>query len=117
MTTPPDSIAHPSDGRRPWIPARLPGVGLTAALAIAAIALGKVGWFLVHGISALTLAIVLGMLAGNTFYPRIAASSASGVTFSKQYLLRLGIILYRLRLTFQDIGRIGVAPAVAVRFD
>ena len=84
-------------------------MGLAAALAIAAIALGKVGWFLAHGFSVLTLAIVLGMVAGNTFYAHIAASSASGVTFSKQYLLRLGIILYGLRLTFQDIGRIGVA--------
>lgn len=88
---------------------RLPGLGLAVAIAVAAFVLGKVGWFLANGISVLTLSIVLGMIVGNTLYPRIAASSAAGVTFSKQYLLRAGIILYGFRLTFQDIGRIGVA--------
>ena len=58
------------------------------------------------------MAIVLGMLVGNTAYPRIAAASALGVTFSKQNLLRLGIILYGLRLTFQDIGHVGLAGVV-----
>ena len=87
---------------------RLPGILLVGALAAIAIALGRIGWFQSTGISALTLAIVLGMLVGNTLYPRIAPLGASGVTFSKQTLLRLGIILYGLRLTFQDIGRVGI---------
>ncbi len=87
---------------------RLPGILLVGALAAIAMALGRIGWFLSTGISPLTLAIVLGMLVGNTLYPHIARHSASGVTFSKQTLLRLGIILYGLRLTFQDVGRVGV---------
>ena len=87
---------------------RLPGILLVGALAAIAIALGRLGWFESTGISALTLAIVLGMMVGNTLYPRIAPLGASGVSFSKQTLLRLGIILYGLRLTFQDIGRVGI---------
>ena len=90
----------------------LPGLALAGGLAFAAIELGKIGWLQANGISALTLAIVLGMLVGNTSYPRIAAASALGVTFSKQNLLRLGIILYGLRLTFQDIGHVGLAGVV-----
>ncbi|CAN5778624.1 YeiH family protein [soil metagenome] len=90
----------------------LPGLALAGGLAFAAIELGKIGWLQANGISALTLAIVLGMLVGNTAYPRIAAASALGVTFSKQNLLRLGIILYGLRLTFQDIGHVGLAGVV-----
>jgi uncharacterized integral membrane protein (TIGR00698 family) len=39
----------------------------------------------------------------------MSAASAGGVTFSKQTLLRAGIILYGLRLTFQDIAAVGVA--------
>lgn len=89
-----------------------PGLALTGGLTLAAIELGKIGWLQANGISALTLAIVLGMLVGNTAYPRIAAASAVGVTFSKQNLLRLGIILYGLRLTFQDIGHVGLAGVV-----
>jgi uncharacterized integral membrane protein (TIGR00698 family) len=87
----------------------LPGLALAGALAFVAIELGKIGWLQANGISALTLAIVLGMLVGNTAYPRMAAASGVGVTFSKQNLLRLGIILYGLRLTFEDIGHVGMA--------
>ena len=35
-------------------------------------------------------------------------SCGTGVNFSKQKLLRLGIILFGLRLTFQDIGQVGL---------
>jgi uncharacterized integral membrane protein (TIGR00698 family) len=57
--------------------------------------------------SALTVAIVLGIVLGNTLYPRIAATSGAGVGFSKQTLLRAGVILYGLRLTLHDIGQVG----------
>jgi uncharacterized integral membrane protein (TIGR00698 family) len=86
-----------------------PGIALTGALAALAIELGKLSWLQANGISALTLAIVLGMLVGNTVYPRLASSSAGGVIFSKQTLLRAGIILYGLRLTFQDIANVGIS--------
>src|SRR6202789_3364459 len=88
---------------------RAPGIALTGALAALAIELGKLSWLQANGISALTLAIVLGMLVGNTVYPRLASASAGGVTFSKQTLLRAGIILYGLRLTFQDIANVGIS--------
>lgn len=84
-----------------------PGLALTGVLAFASIQLGKIGWLQSNGISALTLAIVLGMVVGNTVYPRLGAMAGAGVTFSKANLLRLGIILYGLRLTFQDIGNVG----------
>jgi uncharacterized integral membrane protein (TIGR00698 family) len=94
---------------------RLPGLALVAVLAALAIKLGTIGWFASTGISALTVAIVLGMVVGNTLYPRVARASIGGVTFSKQTLLRLGIILYGLRLTFQDIAHVGIA-GVAIDF-
>jgi uncharacterized integral membrane protein (TIGR00698 family) len=86
----------------------LPGILLTGAIAILATELAKGAWMQANGISALTLAIVGGMIAGNSIYPRISGYSARGVAFSKQILLRLGIILFGLRLTFQDIGQVGV---------
>ncbi len=86
----------------------LPGLGVSAALAGAGMALGRIDWLQSHGFSALTLAIVLGMLVGNTVYPRFAAVSGAGVTFSKQNLLRLGVVLYGMRLTTQDIGHVGL---------
>ena len=37
------------------------------------------------------------------------AASGAGVNVSKQNLLRLGVVLYGLRLTVQDIGHVGIA--------
>ena len=85
------------------------GVFASALIAYLAIELGKIAWLQTHGLSALTLAIVLGMLLGNTVYPKIAAHAGSGVTFSKQSLLRVGIIFYGFRLTMHDIGHVGLA--------
>lgn len=85
----------------------IPGLLLSGALAIIAIRLGGLGWLQAHGMSALTVAIVLGILLGNTIYPTIAAGSTAGVLFSKQTLLRAGVILYGLRLTLHDIGEVG----------
>jgi uncharacterized integral membrane protein (TIGR00698 family) len=87
----------------------LPGLGLTALLAIVALQLGTVGWLSSHGVSALTAAIVLGILLGNSIYSRIADTAALGVTFSKQKLLRAGVILYGLRLTLHDVSQVGIA--------
>jgi uncharacterized integral membrane protein (TIGR00698 family) len=112
-TNPIDLPASPGNQRRRegW-PGFLPGVCLTGAIAVAASILCKGAWMQAHGISALTLAIVGGMIVGNTIYPRIAISSARGVLFSKQILLRAGIILFGMRLTFQDIGHVGAIGVV-----
>lgn len=85
-----------------------PGLALTGAIAFASLHLGRLGWLQAHGIGALTLAIVLGMLVGNTVPARTDAAGA-GVDFAKARLLRLGIVLYGLRLSFQDIGNVGWA--------
>jgi uncharacterized integral membrane protein (TIGR00698 family) len=85
-----------------------PGLLLSAALAAIAIRVGTVGWLQAHGMSALTVAIVLGILLGNTVYPYVADRSGAGVGFAKQTVLRAGVILYGLRLTLHDIGQVGV---------
>lgn len=82
---------------------------MSAALALVAICLGGFGWLQAHGMSALTVAIVLGILLGNTLYPYFAAKAGPGIVFSKQTLLRAGVILYGLRLTLHDVGQVGVA--------
>ncbi|QEI09354.1 YeiH family putative sulfate export transporter [Pigmentiphaga aceris] len=85
-----------------------PGLALSAALACCAMWLGGSGWAQAHGLSALTLAIIMGMVIGNTVFPRIATVSTPGINFSKQRLLRAGVVLYGLRLTMQDVGLVGL---------
>jgi uncharacterized integral membrane protein (TIGR00698 family) len=90
----------------------VPGLALSAALGSGGMALGRIGWLQEHGFSALTLAIMLGMVFGNTVYPAFAGSSGAGVNFAKQRVLRLGIIFFGMRLTVQDIGQVGLAGVV-----
>lgn len=86
-----------------------PGLLMSAAVAVAALWLAGLPFFTRHGLGALTLAIVLGLVLGNTVYPRLAERCHLGVGLAKQQLLRTGIVLYGLRLTFQDIAQVGWA--------
>ena len=90
----------------------LPGVALSLGVAEVAMQSGRVGWFATHGLSALTVAIVPGILLGNTIYGRIAAASGPGVVFSKQTVSRAGVVLYGLRLTLSSVAHVGTAAVV-----
>lgn len=89
----------------------LGGITLSLAIASASFVIAQINWLQTHAIGALTLAILIGILAGNTFYPKIAENSAHGVLFAKQRLLQLGIIFYGFRLTFSDIAHVGLQGA------
>lgn len=87
----------------------VPCLALTAALTGAALWAGSFPAIAGAGFSALTLAILFGMVVGNTVYPKIWLPCDGGVIFAKQHLLRLGIILYGFRLTFAQIADVGVS--------
>ncbi|MCI1030677.1 YeiH family protein [Raoultella terrigena] len=87
----------------------VPGLALTAAVTGAALWAGSFPAIAGAGFSALTLAILFGMVVGNTLYPKIWQPCDGGVIFAKQHLLRLGIILYGFRLTFAQIADVGVS--------
>ncbi|OTA16176.1 membrane protein [Xenorhabdus vietnamensis] len=85
----------------------IPGVILTTALTALAIYIGTIPWFINMGLGVLTLAILLGIIIGNTVYPFLKPTCDNGTHFSKHYLLRAGIIFYGFRLTFQQITDVG----------
>ena len=92
----------------------IPGILFATVVALVAIemssrypALGK------NGLSILTLAILIGIAIGNMpIYKFLISSCGSGINFSKQKVLRLSIVLYGFRLTFQDIGVVGLSGIV-----
>nr|WP_279078038.1 YeiH family protein [Hafnia alvei] len=90
----------------------LPGLVLAGAITAVAMWAGNIAWVENLGFGALTLAIIFGIILGNTIYPSIEAPCAVGVHISKQKLLRLGIILYGFRLTFQQIADVGMTGIV-----
>ena len=63
------------------------------------------------GLSSLTLAILLGMVLGNTVYPNFSDQLSAGVGFAKGQILRLAIIFYGFKLTLTQVASVGM-PAV-----
>ena len=63
------------------------------------------------GLSSLTLAILLGIILGNTLYPNFSEQLSNGVNFAKGQILRLAIIFYGFKLTLTQVASVGM-PAV-----
>jgi uncharacterized integral membrane protein (TIGR00698 family) len=65
----------------------------------------------IAGLSPLTLAILVGMVLGNTIYCKVAERLDEGVDFAKGQILRLAIMFYGFKLTFTQVASVGL-PAV-----
>ena len=59
-------------------------------------------------LNSLTFAIIIGMIIGNIFNRFIPESFREGIVFSAKRLLRLAIVLYGFRITFQQIFAVGL---------
>ena len=93
----------------------LNGLLFVALLAMAATYLSEFSLFKQLAISPLIISIVLGMLYGNSLRHKFPDEWQISLLFSTKTLLRLGIVLYGFRLTFQYVIQVGVA-GVAVSF-
>lgn len=83
------------------------GAGLCLTASLLAWAAAGLSWNHKLQLSPLTLAIIAGMVAGNTIPRGLLERLHPGLRFSQQTLLRLGIVLYGLRLTVQDLANLG----------
>ena len=87
----------------------LHGVLLIALFSCAAFYIGSAGIFTALSISPMIIGIVLGMIYANSLRMHLPETWVPGIIFCSKRLLRIGIILYGFRLTFQDIAAVGVA--------
>ncbi len=87
----------------------LHGVLLIGLFACAAFYIGEAQFFKNLSLSPMIIGIVLGMLYANSLRNHLPATWVPGIQFCSKKLLRLGIILYGFRLTFQDVINVGVA--------
>jgi uncharacterized integral membrane protein (TIGR00698 family) len=105
-------MTHPAATQRTGLWAHvlrlLPGLGLCAAAVAVALLIGIV----LPTVSALLIAIVLGVVVRNTV--RLPASFEAGLTFSAKKLLRVGIVLLGLQLVLGDILGLGAGMIVVV---
>ncbi|WP_434777553.1 YeiH family protein [Neisseria sp. Ec49-e6-T10] len=79
------------------------GIVLVFVIALLSKELAQIKFFQQFGLGALSCAIIIGIMIGNTIFSKIASHTERGVDYTKNTLLRLGIILYGFQITFQQI--------------
>lgn len=84
------------------------GIIFCMIFALAAYFTCRCGFCKAINLNSLTLAIIIGMIAGNVFNKFIPESFRDGIVFSAKRLLRLAIVLYGFRITFQQIFAVGM---------
>lgn len=89
------------------------GVFLIALISFTSLYLAEIPALSGLGISSLVVAIVLGIAYGNTVHHATPSEWFAGISFSQKRLLRLGIILYGFRITFQQIAGVGLGALIA----
>lgn len=91
----------------------LHGVLLIALFSCAAFYIADFEFVKKLSFSPLIVGIVLGMLYANSLRNNLPQTWVPGIRFCSKEILRLGIILYGFRLTFQSVVEVGLA-AIAV---
>lgn len=85
------------------------GILLIALFACASFYIGEAQFFKDISFSPMIIGIILGMLYANSLRNNLPETWVPGIQFCSKKILRIGIILYGFRLTFQDIAAVGVA--------
>ena len=60
------------------------------------------------GLSPLVIGIVMGIFYANTLHNQLPTAWETGITFSAKKILRFAIVFYGFRITFQQIGEVGL---------
>lgn len=89
------------------------GILLIALFSFAAFYIAEFKWVQDLHLSPLIVGIVLGMLYANSLRNHLPETWVPGIKYCTKQILRLGIILYGFRLTFQQVMEIGL-PAILI---
>ncbi len=87
----------------------LHGILLIALFSCAAFYIGDAQVIKDLSFSPMIIGIILGMLYANSLRNNLPETWVPGIQFCSKKILRLGIILYGFRLTFQDVVNVGTA--------
>ncbi|MCP2259931.1 conserved hypothetical integral membrane protein [Streptoalloteichus tenebrarius] len=91
-----------------WLRPLLPGLLAVAVAVAVAVLVNQV----VPAVSALTIAVVLGVLAGNL--PVLPAAARPGLTWATRRLLRAGVVLLGLQLAVPQVLGLGAGTLLVV---
>lgn len=91
----------------------LHGVLLITLFSCAAFYIGDMAFVKSLSLSPMVVGIILGMLYANSLRNNLPETWVPGIQFCSKRVLRIGIILYGFRLTFQDVTAVGL-PAICI---
>ena len=91
----------------------LHGVLLITLFSCAAFYIGDMGFVKSLSLSPMIVGIILGMLYANSLRNNLPETWVPGIQFCSKRVLRIGIILYGFRLTFQNVLDVGL-PAIVI---
>lgn len=91
----------------------LHGVLFMALFACAAFFIGEAQFLKAISFSPLIIGIILGMIYANSLRNHLPETWTPGIQYCSKRVLRLGIILYGFRLTFQQVVEVGL-PGITV---
>jgi uncharacterized integral membrane protein (TIGR00698 family) len=90
----------------------LNGILFVVLFSVAAVQISELGIIKNLGLSPLIIGILIGMVYANTLRNHLPKEWVPGILFSSKTLLRLAIIFYGFRITFQQIGAVGLEGLV-----
>lgn len=91
----------------------LHGVLLITLFSLAAFYIGDMEFVKRLSFSPMIVGIILGMFYANSLRNNLPDTWVLGILFCSKRILRIGIILYGFRLTFQDVTAVGL-PAILI---
>jgi len=108
-TAPPPHLSHAAPSMR----GQMNGILFVALFAAAVTRVSQLPAIAGLGLSPLIVGIVAGALYGNALRDGMPASWAAGVNFSARKLLRIAVAFFGMRVSLQEIARVGL-PGLTV---
>lgn len=90
----------------------LNGIFFACLFALSSFYIASISWVSYLGLSPLVIAILLGMAYGSTLRKHLPHEWTPGIQWVAKKILRIAIVLYGFRLTFQDIFHIGITSVI-----
>ncbi len=86
----------------------LNGILFVVLFAFAAMYIGEMPWLHKIGLGPLVIAMVFGIIYSNTLQRRLPLDWMPGIEFVSRKVLRVAIVFYGFRITFQEVKFVGI---------
>lgn len=94
----------------------LSGIWFVSLFAFASMYISGLPFIKALGMSPLVIAIIFGMIYGNTLRQKLPTEWVAGVVFSSKNILRFAIVLYGFRVTYQQVFSVGMEAIIVDAF-